>query len=92
MKLYDEYLKRLIAVNDEQVPTVVHEARDREFTGWKAGIHDASGAWYNGDFYYLDLVNRGEMEPRDMVCGVFSDWQEKPQTTQPVGPPGSPAA
>ena len=76
-RLYDEYLKRLIEVNDESKTKEEHNRLKQEFWGWKQGVEDAAGHRFNGDYYYIDLIDKGEMEERPMCCGEFLDWEAK---------------
>ena len=74
-RLYDEYIKRLIEVNDESKTEGEHMRLKDSFNGWKDGVHDAKGHHFNGDYYYIDKFNRGEMKERPLCCGEFLDWQ-----------------
>ena len=70
--LYDEYIKRLLEVNDETKTAEEHERLRIEFMGWKQGIFSATAQFFNGDVYYLE---RGVDRP--MCCGEFLDWEHK---------------
>lgn len=76
-RLYDEFLRRLIAVNDETKTEAEHKRLELELYAWKEGVHDATGYRFNGDYYYIDKIDAGEMEERPMCCGVFLDWEHK---------------
>lgn len=78
-RLYDEYIKRLIEVNDETKTEAQHRELGLIFYGWKQGVEDATGHRFNGDHYYIDKIDKGEMEERPMCCGQFLDWQHKPE-------------
>ena len=75
--IYNEFLKRLIEVNDETKTTAQHDRLVIEFNAWKQGVKDASGAQFNGDYYYIDMIDKGEMKERPMCCGVFLDWKSE---------------
>jgi len=79
-RLYDEYIKRLLDVNDESKTTHEHQLIESSFAGWRKGVKDAAGHTFNGDYYYIDLFDSGQMEERPICCGVFLDWQHKPTT------------
>jgi hypothetical protein len=72
MGLYDEYIKRLIAVNDETKTENEHQLLKAEFRGWQQGIEDATGYRFNGDYYYIE-----QGIDRPMCCGEFLDWKSK---------------
>jgi hypothetical protein len=74
-RLYDEYIKRLEAVNDETKTENENLFLRAEFRGWKQGVEDAAGHRFNGDFYYIEKINNGEMRDRPMCCGEFLDWK-----------------
>jgi len=76
-RLYDEYIRRLIQVNDETKTEHEHNILKSEFYGWKAGVKDAAGYTFNGDYYYLEKIDNGEMEERPLCCGEFLDWESK---------------
>jgi len=76
-RLYDEYIKRLLLVNDETKTKAEHDRIALEFRGWKQGVKDATGSRFNGDYYYIDLFDCGEMEERAICCGEFLDWKSK---------------
>jgi hypothetical protein len=38
-------------------------------------VEDATGHRFNGDHYYIPLIDRGEMKERPMCCGEFLDWK-----------------
>jgi len=78
MRLYDEFIRRLKEVNDESKTEIEHRSLYRELYGWKQGVKDAAGHTFNGDYYYIELIDSGEMEERPMCCGVFLDWEHKP--------------
>ena len=71
-RLYDEYLKRLIDVNDETKTIDEHQRLTLEFRGWIQGVNDAAGYRFNGDYYYIE---KGIDRP--MCCGEFLDWTPK---------------
>lgn len=75
MNLYDKYLEKLIAVNDENVSEEKHKCLLDKFYGWLEGVYDATGQTFNGDYYYIDKIESGEMEDRPMCAGVFLDWE-----------------
>jgi len=76
-RLYDEFIKRLIEVNDESKTNREHEISEASFYGWKEGVKDATDFHFNGDFYYINLIDTGVMEERPMCCGKFLDWKSK---------------
>ena len=73
-RLYDEYIKRLLEVNDETVTQERHNRRYAEFSGWVQGVKDSSGHTFNGDYYYIAKFDSGEMKERPLCCGIFLDW------------------
>ena len=80
-RLYDEYIKRLIEVNDETKTEDEHRYILAKFNGWLEGVEDARDYHFNGDYYYLEKFKIGEIEERPTCCGVFLDWkymEEKP--------------
>ena len=42
-RLYDEYIRRLMEVNDETVTEAEHNRLSTEFYGWQQGVEDAKG-------------------------------------------------
>lgn len=80
--LYDDYIKRLINVNDETKTEQEHKLLLREFTGWKQGVFEATGERFNGDYYYIDLFDSGIMAERPICCGVFLDWRHNPSVKE----------
>lgn len=78
-RLYDEYIKRLIDVNDETKTEQEHQRLVDEFNGWKQGVEDAAGHRFNGDYYYIEKFKSGEIPERPLCCGVFLDWAARGQ-------------
>ena len=76
-RLYDEYIKLLIEVNDESKTDKEHELIKERFHGWCQGVKDAKDFRFNGDFYYIEKINKGEMVERPMCRGEFLDWKSK---------------
>ena len=74
VQLQDEYILRLIEVNDETKTLVYHHHLEVQLASWKEGVFDATGYMFNGDEYYNDLVIAGDMKERPMCCGIFLDW------------------
>jgi len=74
-RLYDEYIKRLIEVNDESKTDDEHRMIEARFRGWIEGVEDAAGHRFNGDYYYIELFDSGKMPERPTCCGVFLDWK-----------------
>jgi hypothetical protein len=74
-QLYEEYIKRLLEVNDESKTDDEHRQINDRFRGWVEGVEDASGNRFNGDWYYIDLFASGKMQERPLCCGVFLDWK-----------------
>jgi hypothetical protein len=72
MRYYDEYIKRLTAVNDEHKTEIEHRLLKAELHGWMQGIEDATGYHFNGDYYYIE-----QGIDRPMCCGEFLDWESK---------------
>ena len=70
MRLYDEYIKHLITVNDETKSEEDHRLLKEWFRGWQKGVEDAAGHRFNGDYYYRHLGI-----DRPMCCGEFLDWR-----------------
>ena len=75
--LWGEYIKRLLAVNDETKSKWEHDRIESELRGWRNGVQDATGMFLNGDYYYIDLIEQELMTERPMCIGVFMDWKEK---------------
>lgn len=73
--LCDEYIKRLIEVNDENKTEEEHRLIRHEFRGWIRGVEDATGVTFNGDYYYIEKFDSGEIPERPICCGVFLDWK-----------------
>jgi hypothetical protein len=67
----------LVEVNDETKTEVEHKRLELILHAWKEGVEDASGHRFNGDFYYIEKIEAGEMVERPMCCGVFLDWAHK---------------
>ena len=42
-RLYDEYLRRLLEVNDESKTDDAHRLIEARFRGWLEGVEDAAG-------------------------------------------------
>ena len=76
-RLYDEYIKRLVDVNDETKTVEQHRCIKAEFKGWQEGVKDAAGHTFNGDRYYIALFDAGVLDERPMCCGEFLDWESK---------------
>ena len=74
-RLYDEYLERLLEVNDESKTDDEHRQIEARFRGWLEGVEDAAGHRFNGDHYYIELFDSGKMQERPLCCGVFLDWK-----------------
>jgi len=75
LSLYDEYIRRLLEVNDESKTYDEHRQIMASFRGWIEGVDDATGQRFNGDYYYIDLFDSGKMKERLLCCGVFLDWK-----------------
>ena len=82
-RLYDEYIRRLLEVNDESKTEDEHRLIVQNFRGWVQGVEDAADYRFNGDYYYIALFDSGKMSERPVCCGVFLDWKHKdaPQNT-----------
>ena len=74
-RLYDEYIRRLLEVNDESKTDDEHRQIESRFRGWVEGVEDAAGHRFNGDYYYLELFDSGKLNERPICCGVFLDWK-----------------
>lgn len=74
-RLYDEYIRRLLEVNDENKTEDEHRLIEREFRGWLQGVEDAKDFRFNGDYYYIEKFDSGELPERPICCGVFLDWK-----------------
>ncbi len=74
-RLYDEYIRRLLEVNDESKTDDEHRQIEARFRGWLEGVEDAAGYRFNGDYYYIELFNSGKMQERPLCRGVFLDWK-----------------
>ena len=79
MRLYDEYIKRLIVVNDETKSEHEHRLLQERFRGWQEGVENAAGHRFNGDYYYIDLGI-----DRPMCRGEFLDWNQSNPAFQPT--------
>lgn len=75
--LYDEFLKQLIEVNDETKTMEEHDLLCTKLHAWKQGVKDAIGQTFNGDYYYIDKFDSGELKERPLCCGMFLDWNHK---------------
>lgn len=71
-ELWNRYLELLIAANDETKTVVEHDRAIRFLNGWLAGVYDATGKRFNGDYYYIE-----KGIDRLMCCGLFLDWECK---------------
>ena len=78
-RLYDEYIRRLLEVNDESKTDDEHRQIEARFRGWLEGVEDAAGYRFNGDHYYIKLFDSGKMQERPLCCGVFLDWKSNAQ-------------
>ena len=76
-ELYAKYITKLVAVNDENTTIIEHDRLSLLFRGWIDGIADAGDVTFNGDYYYLEKFDSGEMKERPICCGVFLDWSCK---------------
>ncbi len=74
-RLYDEYIRRLLEVNDESKTDDEHRMITNRFRGWIEGVFDAVGRRFNGDYYYIELFDSGEIKERPICCGQFLDWK-----------------
>ncbi len=74
-RLYDEYIKRLLEVNDEDKTEEEHRIVRANLMGWVQGVEDAKDYKFNGDYYYIDKFTSGELPERPICCGVFLDWK-----------------
>jgi len=81
-RLYDEYIRRLLDVNNENKTDEEHKTITCEFKGWLQGVKDAAGHKFNGDYYYIDLFDSGKMDERPICCGVFLDWKSNLKPTE----------
>ena len=79
IQLYDEYIRRLIEVNDESRTKEEHRILRSELDGWLAGVEAASGHTFNGDYYYIE---KGIDRP--MCCGQFLDWEHNGVSRSPL--------
>lgn len=82
-RLYDEYIRRLLELNDESKTVVEHTRIVENFRGWKQGVEDAVDYRFNGDYYYIDLFDSGKMKERPICCGEFLDWNSKSNKDAP---------
>jgi len=73
--LYDIFLNKLIAANDEAKTNEEHHYLCMKLHAWKEGVMDALGASFNGDYYYIEKIDSGEMKERPMCRGEFLDWK-----------------
>ena len=73
--LYRIYINKLIEVNDETKTIEEHYRLIDKLNCWLEGVKDGSGTFFNGDYYYIDLIDRGLMKERPMCSGVFLDWK-----------------
>jgi len=64
-------------VNDENKTQKEHDLIAAEFEGWLQGVEDARGFRFNGDYYYIELFDSGQMVERPLCCGTFLDWKSK---------------
>jgi len=72
IRLYDEFIRRLIEVNDETKTPEEHQRLTVELRAWEQGVEDATGFRFNGDYYYIGLgINR------PMCTGLFLDWEHR---------------
>lgn len=78
-RLYDEYLRRLLEVNDESKTDDEHRQIEARFRGWLEGVEDAAGHRFNGDYYYIGLFASSKVRVRPLCCGVFLDWKSNPK-------------
>lgn len=76
IQLNDEYIKRLLEVNDETKTDLEHRNIQLKFEGWRNGVQDSTGRSFNGDFYYMDKYPN-IFESRPMCCGQFLDWKSE---------------
>ena len=70
-ELWDEYIRLLVAANDEAKTRKQHEDAVCTLRAWTAGVCAATGKRFNGDYYYIDLG-----VDRLMCVGQFLDWKE----------------
>jgi hypothetical protein len=82
-RLYDEYIRRLLEVNDENKTDDEHRLIEARFRGWLEGVEDAAGHRFNGDHYYIELFESGKMQERPLCCGVFLDWKSNTKCQRP---------
>lgn len=76
-RLYDEYIRRLLLANNEDISENEHQIYRAELRGWLQGVEDTKDYRFNGDYYYIDLFSKGVMPERPICCGEFSDWKSK---------------
>lgn len=72
MRYYDEFIRRLLLVNDESKTEAEHRIFKAELRGWVDGVEAATGYRFNGDYYYIQ-----QGIDRPMCCGEFMDWKSK---------------
>jgi len=71
-ELWDEYIRLLVAANDESVDLRQHQDAVCTLRAWTKGVHAATGKCFNGDYYYID-----QGIDRPMCVGQFLDWECK---------------
>jgi hypothetical protein len=74
--IYDKFIQKLIEINNENVTQKEHDLLLVKFRSWKEGLKDAGFDYLlNGDYYYIEKIDSGEMEERPMCAGQFLDWK-----------------
>ncbi len=72
--LYSKYIVLLVGVNDENQTNAEHGRRYSYLNGWLDALREMN-IFFNGDYHYLELFDKGEMEERPLCCGQFIDWK-----------------
>ena len=75
--LWQEFIRRLEAANDETVSEIEHQVRLQTLQAWRDGIQQAAGYTFNGDMHYAqskDPVKRAIWDHRPLCMGLILDW------------------
>lgn len=73
-KQYNEFIRLLVEANDESKTETEHAIAKARLAGFKSSVELLTGENLNGDYYYIEKFESGEIAERPICCGEFLDW------------------